>query len=135
MALAIFGVLFYLNYLGYKPTLLTIIIAAFAASSMIKFAEIHRIKDWWAVTENSIVQSTGIFNKNVREVDFSSISDIDLDKSFFKRFLNYGHINVRLFLNETSIKIENINRPEEFMEELQRIMSNSRSKKRGISKI
>ena len=82
-----------------------------------------------------MIQSTGIFNKNVREIDFSSISDLDLDQSFFKRFLNYGNVNVRLFLNETSIKIHDISNPEEFIETLQRLISMNRRPRHGIRKI
>ena len=101
----------------------------------IKVSEYLRLRDWWAITNNSLVQSTGLFNKNVREIDFSSISDLDLEQSFFKRFLNYGNVNVRLFLNETSIKIIDITKPNDFIENLQRIISMNRGKKNGLRKI
>jgi len=116
----------YLYYNGHALNRIALIISAIFIFFTIKLTELHRFKDWWAITSNSFIQSTGIFDKNVREVDFSSISDLDLDQPFFKRILNYGDINVRLFLNETSIKIKNINKPREFIEELQRIMSLNR---------
>ena len=131
-------VLFLLSYLyfnGNPPTKVAWIISIAFIYFAIKFTEIHRFKDWWAITDNSLVQSTGIFNKNVGEIDFSSISDLDLDQSFFKRFLNYGNVNVRLFLNETSINIADINKPEEFIEELQRIISMNRGQKNGLHHI
>jgi hypothetical protein len=126
MNLIIISLWGYLYYNGHALNRIALIISAIFIFLTIKFTELHRFKDWWGVTESSLVQSTGIFNKNVREVDFSSISDLDLDQPFFKRILNYGDINVRLFLNETSIKIKNITKPRAFIEELQRIISMNR---------
>lgn len=101
----------------------------------IKYPEYHRLKDWWAVTDTSLIQSLGLFNKNVREVDFSSISDLDLEQVLFKRILNYGNVNVRLFLNETSIAIKDINNPSKFIEELQSIIAKQRKNKNAIGNI
>jgi len=123
MALAIIFLLIYLYATGNNPSWIALIVAIIFIKFLIKLTEIERWKDWWAISDTSIVQSTGIFNKNVREVDFSSISDLDLDQSFFKRFFNYGNVNVRLFLNETSIKIADIARPSDFIEILQGLIS------------
>lgn len=135
MIIAIFGLLIYIKNKGYEINQIPLIIAIAFAFFVIKFTELHRFKDWWAVTDKSLIQSTGIFNKNVREVDFSSISDLDLDQPFFKRIINYGDVNVRLFLNETSIKIKDINRPMDFIEDLQEIMSIRGTKRDGIRKV
>jgi membrane protein YdbS with pleckstrin-like domain len=135
MVILVIGLIGYLYYNNYSLSSFALIISFIFIFSIIKFTEIHRFRDWWAITNSSIIQSTGIFNKNVREIDFSSISDLDLDQSFFKRILNYGNVNVRLFLNETSIKIIDINKPGEFIEELQRIISMNRGQKNGLRQI
>jgi membrane protein YdbS with pleckstrin-like domain len=135
MIVLIISLIGYLYYEGYSISSFALIISFLFIFLIIKFTELHRFKDWWAITPTSIIQSTGIFNKNVRDIDFSSISDLDLDQSFFKRILNYGNVNVRLFLNETSIKIIDINKPEEFIEELQRIISMNRSTRNGLRQI
>lgn len=135
MILAIVFALGYLYYSGYSISKVALITAGIFVFTAFKFTELHRFKDWWAITNSSLVQSTGIFDKNVREMDFSSISDLDLDQPFFKRLLNYGDVNVRLFLNETSIKIININRPEKFIEELQKVMSMNRGESNNARKI
>ncbi len=129
MILAVFGIIFYLMYRGYPIKLNTWMIAGGFSIILIIFSEIHRIRDWWAVTEHSFVQSKGLLSKNIREVDFSSISDLDLDQHFFKRIINYGNVNVRLFLNETNICIKDIDRPEDFIKDLQSIISEKRTKK------
>ena len=133
--LMIFLILSLISYLYYKGYTLSYFVLGLSLLFIIlitKFTELHRFKDWWAITNTSIIQSTGIFNKNIRDISFSSISDLDLDQPFFKRILNYGNVNVRLFLNETSIKIIDIDKPEEFIEELQRIISMNREQKNGI---
>ena len=135
MVLSILSLIGYLYYKSYSLSSFALIISLVFIFLIIKFTELHRFRDWWAITNSSIIQSTGIFNKNVREIDFSSISDLDLDQSFFKRILNYGNVNVRLFLNETSIKIISINKPGEFIEELQRIISMNRGQKNGLRQI
>jgi membrane protein YdbS with pleckstrin-like domain len=135
MVIFILSLIGYLFYKGYSINKFALIISFVFAFLILKFTEIDRFKDWWAITESSLIQSKGIFNKNVREIDFSSISDLDLDQTFFKRILNYGNINVRLFLNETSIKIVDITRPKEFIEEFQKIVSNNKNQRNGIRKI
>ena len=115
----VIGILGYFYYLQVEISSTVLIIAIVVVILLVKIIEIHRIRNWWAITESSFVESKGILNKNVRELDFTSISDIDLNQGFFKRLLGYGTINVRRFLNETSIVINNINRPERFLNILQ----------------
>lgn len=119
---AIFGSLIYLYAIGIKFDLNVYIFSSIFSLGLLKVIEIHRIRTWWGVTRNSLIQSTGILNKNIREVSFSSISDLDLDKPLIKRFMNYGDVNVRLFLNETSIHVRGINSPEKFIAFLQETM-------------
>jgi hypothetical protein len=88
------------------------------------------------ITDNKPYYKIWVFlSKNVREIDFSSISDLDLEQPLFKRILNYGNVNVRLFLNETSISIKNINNPGQFIERLQEIISKHRKYKHEIGNI
>jgi membrane protein YdbS with pleckstrin-like domain len=135
MMLFIIFLIVFLYYQGYSLNKLALISAIIFIIFIIKFIEVHRFREWWAISSTSLIQSTGIFNKNVREIGFSSISDLDLDQPFFKRILSYGNVNVRLFLNETSIKIVDISKPEYFIEELQKLISINQRKKNGIQQI
>lgn len=132
MVLALILFILFLRSRGFEISRFAMITSIIFIFLVLKFSELHRFKDWWAVSENKLVQSMGIFDKNVREIGFSSISDLDVHQPFFKRVLGYGTVNVRLFLNETSIKIPDINRPERFVETLQGLMSNSGGKNGGI---
>jgi uncharacterized membrane protein YdbT with pleckstrin-like domain len=132
MVISLLILIGYLYYSGNPLDPIGLIVSGVFVLLTIKFTEVHRITDWWAITDNSLVQSLGLLNRNVREVGFSSISDFDLDQPFFKRILDYGNVNVRLFINETSIKINDINRPAEFIEELQKRISLNQEQKNGI---
>lgn len=122
-ALIIIGIMIYLLLKGYSLNWQIILAGILVVFFIVKFAEVHRLKDWWAISDSSVVQSLGIFSKNIRSVDFSSISDLDLTQSIHKRILNYGDVNLRLFLNETSLCVNNINNPEGFINFLEDTMS------------
>ena len=132
MVIVIIGTLVYLNNKGLTIPTIALIISGGFSLLLIKFTEVHRIKDWWAITDSALIQSLGLINKNIREVRFSSISDMDIHKPFFKRFLNYGDVNIRLFLNDTSINMKDISRPEKFVEAFQSIISQNRRNSHGI---
>lgn len=123
MILIVIGTMIYLYQTRGVFSKYALFIALVFILFLVKATELHRIKDWWGITNSSIVQSTGLLSKNLREVDFNSISDLDLSQSLFKRILNYGDVNVRLFLNETSFTVKDINSPEDFIKQLQKIIS------------
>jgi len=104
------------------------VIALGSVFILIKFIEIHRIRNWWAITENSFIENRGIVNKNIREIEFESISDLSLNQGLHKRILGYGTINIRRFLNEAAISVPNINKPEVFLNLLQEAIKLNKSK-------
>lgn len=114
-------ILILLSYIGYSYYTGNPISRKFLILSLIfiiliiKLTEIHHLRDWWAITDSSFIESKSILNKNIREIDFQSIADISLNQPFFKRLLNYGSVEIRKFMEEKSIIISNINRPEKFI--------------------
>jgi hypothetical protein len=126
--------LIYLYFRGYVIESYVFWICFIFVLGIIYTTEIIHHREWWAVTNNSLIHSVSIVNKNVREVDFSSISDLDLDKPLYQRILNYGDVNVRLFLNETSIKIRHINSPEKFIKFLRGLILKNRSQKNVVTR-
>ena len=111
MAVIVIFSLSYVYYSGASISYSVLIISGAFIISAIKFPEFYRIQDWWAITEN------------VKEISFEAISDIRLSQSLLKRFMNCGDVDVRAYSIETSIKIDNIDKPGEFIEKLQKIIS------------
>ncbi|MDP3966186.1 MAG: PH domain-containing protein [archaeon] len=119
VAIIIIGILLSFYFMKIEIPAALLIAALILVALIIKFIEIHRMRNWWAITDSSFIESRGILNKNIREIDFDSISDIDLNQTFHKRVLGYGTVNIRRFLNETIISINNINNPERFVNVIQ----------------
>ncbi len=134
LVLIVLGVTGYLYFSGYNLKISSIILAICFSFLVVYTIEIFHRREWWAISESRLIHSVGILNKNVRDVDFSSISDLDIDKPLFKRMLNYGTVNVRVFLSDTSIPVRDIHDPEGFIDILEDYMAKDRRKKHGIRK-
>jgi hypothetical protein len=126
MVFIVFFSLLYLYQEGYELTSEVLTISLVFILGIFLLVEVLHRREWWAITETALIHSISILNKNVREVGFSSISDMDLDKPLYKRFLGYGNVNIRIFLNETTIRVKNINSPEKFIKLLQDLISKNR---------
>lgn len=126
MILAIILAIAYLFLIGYEVNNTLLISSIVFAIILVKVIEIHRQRDWWALTESNLVESKSILNKNIREIDYSSISGLELDQPLYKRMLNYGTIVVRMHLNGAPIFINNIKNPEEFLRKAQKIIFEKR---------
>lgn len=90
----------------------------------IKFTELHRMGHYYKVTCNHLLHSKGIISKDVKRVFLPTISDIDLQQSFFQRIFNYGTVVVYRYGEKGVIEIKNINSPMKFIKFLQDKMSN-----------
>lgn len=126
MMLTILLTIMYLFLNGYEVSNTILISAIIFIILLVKVVEIHRQRDWWALTESNLVESKSILNKNLREIDYSSISGLELDQPLYKRMLNYGTIVVRMHLNGAPIFINNIKNPEEFLRKAQKIIFEKR---------
>ena len=124
----IIGVLIFLYSSQGRVDSKILIVSAVFIAIVIKVIEINRIRDWWAITDSTLIESKSILNKNVREIDFNSIADIDLDQEWYKRILGYGTVNIRKFLNEKSIIVCDINEPVKFINILQEAIQKRRHK-------
>ncbi len=58
--------------------------------------------------------------KNVTKIDFLKVSDLEIDQPLLQRLLGYGTVNVRVFSKYPPVK--NINKPQKFLEELQKLV-------------
>jgi uncharacterized membrane protein YdbT with pleckstrin-like domain len=133
MILALLGYIGYSYYMNNPVSNKFLIISFISILLIIKLTEIHRIRDWWAITEGSFIESKSILNRNIREIDFHTIADISLDQPLFKRIFNYGTVEIRKLIEEKSIVIPNINKPEKFINILRdAIMRDTKNEKRAF---
>lgn len=126
IAIVIFFFLREHKMLSYEIAIAIVIFILF----ILILTEILVVLNWWAITDSFLIENRGILSKKIREIDFNTISDMDISQSVFERILGYGTVNIRKFLNEKSISISNINNPDVFLNILQdAIKKNKHGKK------
>jgi uncharacterized membrane protein YdbT with pleckstrin-like domain len=128
MILSIIGAIIYLMTQGIQIEKWILISSVVFILFLIKIIEIHRHRDWWALTDTVLYESKSILNKNIREIDYSAIASLELDQPLYKRFLNYGTVIVRMRLNGAPVYINNIKSPEDFLRRDQKIIFEKRRK-------
>lgn len=131
MAIIVIIILSYLYLNEHKIEKIPLLISTVFIVLCIKYVEYNILSNWWAITDSTVVQSTGLFNKNIRSVDFPAISDFDIDQAFFKRIFDYGDVNIYLFSPKTKMTIKNINNPEEFFNVLESSLKKWRMRMAG----
>ena len=88
----------------------------------IKFTELHRWSNSYAITKDSFVHIKGILNRKTRSMDFLAISDIELRQNVWQRLINYGDVSVRLYSGESDNPAKNINNPKKFADCLEKMI-------------
>ncbi|MBI2043863.1 PH domain-containing protein [Candidatus Pacearchaeota archaeon] len=89
--------------------------------------EVHRLGSWYEVNPNALVVSKGLLSRTTRRVDLVSVSDADTRQHVWQRFLNYGDVRARLFSKESTVLIKNVNKPEEFIDFLEKNMNKKKA--------
>jgi uncharacterized membrane protein YdbT with pleckstrin-like domain len=93
--------------------------------------EVYRYGIFYKITDSSLIQSKGILERKTRKVDLISISDADSKQTAWQRLLNYGDVNARMFSQDSTLAVKNINSPEEFADFLEEKMNEKRSSGKG----
>ena len=135
MIIVLVLVIIYLKVFGLSINKLAFIGAiAFAIISFL-FIEIHRLRDLYEINPNSLVHSNGILNKKVKSVDFFAISDSDVSQNLLQRMFNFGNVNVRLFSQDSTTSVKNINNPLEFARFLEESIGKKRRQSTRVSRV
>jgi len=73
--------------------------------------------------QNKIDITTGIFNKKHRKFFTNTITDIHIKQSLIQRILNYGTIKVSSFSQGGEIILGNVDKPQEAVAEIEKLIS------------
>ena len=104
----------FIKYNGLPLNNLVLILTGLFVLFSIKAVEIHRLCNSYEIDGNSLIHSTGLFNRKTRNMDFFAISDIEIKQNFWQRLLGYGNVGVRLYSGESDSPIKSINNPAKF---------------------
>lgn len=128
MVLFLLGLLIYLNFKGVELSggAVTAFLLFFFIG--LNLTEVHRRNTLYRVTPNNILCIYDyLLNKNVQKIDYFGISDIYVENGLWQWLLDYGNILVRLFSKDATIKIKNINKPNEFADVIEKVMMDHRN--------
>jgi len=119
MAAVLLGTVIVIKYRGLPLSPFYFYGAIAFAVLVVKYVEVLRFNDWYEVNPAFLVHSNGIFNRNERNVNFGSISDLDVKQNLWQIIFGYGDIHVRLFSADTTTLIKGINHPKNFAQFLE----------------
>ena len=122
MIFVLIAIVFFIKQNGLvlsKPVFILVILFILFS---IKFTELHRWSNSYAITKDSFVHIKGILNRKTRSMDFLAISDIELRQNVWQRLINYGDVSVRLYSGESDNPAKNINNPKKFADCLEKMI-------------
>ncbi len=102
------------------------VVIAFSVATVI-LIEFHRLMDYYEINSSSLTHSSGILSRKIRKVDLVSVSDADSKQTAWQRMLGYGDVNARLFSEDSTISIKNINNPVGFADFLEKKMNEKKN--------
>jgi len=89
----------------------------------IGFSEIHRVGRSYKITKDFMVYTEGYLNKKTKKISLLTISDIDIQQSFWQRIMGFGNVKVHIFSEGSTIKLKGISFPAKFAELLEDTMN------------
>ncbi len=108
-----------LNFIAVQATL---IFTFFLFAS----TELHRINNVYEIHPGSLVHVKGILKKITRRTDLLAVSDADISQNLWQMMLGYGNVSVRVFSQDSTMRVRNISGPSQFVDFLTERMKKSR---------
>jgi uncharacterized membrane protein YdbT with pleckstrin-like domain len=126
MVFILIGAILYIKINNLLLNPIAIIAAVLFIIIILNFTEFHRLNNSYEINVNSLIHKKGILKRVTKNIDFLSISDIDVSQSLWQRLFNFGDVNVRLFSLDTTTSIKNISNPNDFAKFLESKIHNKR---------
>lgn len=127
MSVFLAGLLIYLDIIGITVSWVSIMGFLVFFFFGLNFTEIHRKNSVFKITPNHISCTYGIFNKNIKKIDYIAISDIYIKQNFWQWMLCYGDVQISLYSEDTSTRMRNINKPSKLVETVEDMMKKIKS--------
>ena len=98
---------------------------------LIGSTELHRFNNLYKLEQNALIHVKGILRKITRRTDLLAVSDADISQNLWQMMLAYGNVSVRVFSQESTMHIRNIDKPGVFVDTLENCMSKKRAGNAG----
>ncbi|MBI2042806.1 PH domain-containing protein [Candidatus Pacearchaeota archaeon] len=75
----------------------------------IVWTEMHRLRNKYEITDNSVVHIKGLFFRTIKKTDIHALSDAELKQNPWQRILGIGNVSANAF-SEVNV-LRNVNSP------------------------
>ena len=131
MIFVLFATITFIQFSGKELSLLAVQATVIFSLFIMVTTELHRINNLYEIHTNSLVHVKGILKKVTRRTDLLAVSDADISQNLWQMMLGYGNGSVRVFSQDSTMRVSNISNPSLFVEFLEDKMDKKRSMGRG----
>ena len=123
MVILLITLIISIKLLGLNLNILAFGGAAIFALISFGATEIHRLGRAYQITPNFLEHTQGYLSKRIKKISLASISDVDLKQTLWQRIIKFGDVHVHLFSEGSLVHVKGINKPHEFIEYLEEMIS------------
>jgi len=114
MIVVLFCVIIYIQIVGKPLNPFTFeLVIIFTVVTLIA-TEIHRLGNAYEIHEHSIVHKKGYLRIRSKRIEFSALSDLDVEQTLWQRIFSFGDIQLYKFSDGPVLK--NLNNPHHFVD-------------------
>lgn len=123
----LFGTIAFILFSGKELNIIAVQITLVFTLVLVVSTELHRFSNRFEIEPNALVHIKGILKKITRRTDLLAVSDASISQNLWQMMLGYGNVSVRVFSQDSTMPVKNINNPLKFIEILENRMSARRS--------
>ena len=131
MIFILIGTVVFIQFSGRELNILAVQATIIFTLFLLGTTELHRFNNLYEIHSNSLVHVKGILKKMIRRTDLLAVSDADQSQNLWQMALGYGNVSVRVFSQDSTMRVRNINKPSAFVSFLEEKMNKKRSTSRG----
>ncbi len=127
MIFILFGTIAFIQFSGRELNILALQATIIFSFLVLLITELHRFNNLYEIHSNALVHVKGLLKKVIRRTDLLAVSDADQSQNLWQMMLRYGNVSVRVFSQDSTMYVRNIDNPSAFIEFLEDKMSKKRS--------
>lgn len=131
MIFILFATVVFIQFSGRELSILAVQATIVFSLFLLMTTELHRINNLYEIHQNALIHVKGILKKITRRTDLLAVSDADISQNLWQMMLGYGNVSVRIFSQDSTMRVRNISKPSMFVDFLEDKMNKKRSTSGG----
>lgn len=134
MLTILFGTIAFIQFSGRDLNFMAVQATLIFTFFLFVTTELHRLGNLYEIHPSSLVHVKGILKKITRRTDLSAVSDADISQNLWQMMLGYGNVSVRVFSQDSAMRVRNISKPAVFVNFLETNMHKKRGSGGGMGR-